>query len=510
MTPATLDFIIVNIALALFYLNYKLFLSRDTFLRTKRLYLKFGFLFSLFLPFINIADWFPKEQLTQTITLNEITLPEFTVTPKSAFSWDFGTVFWMIYMAVSAALIIRFAIQLLSIVRMRNKGTKTIIQNTEVIVISKEIAPFSFWKWIFINPTLHTESELTEILTHESIHTTQMHTGDVILSELMVIYFWINPFAWLLRGEIRQNLEFIADNKVLESGFDSKKYQYHLLQLSYQTPEVKLGNNFNVSPLKKRIIMMNQQKTNKAGLLKYSLVVPLTLALIISSNAQAIISKAKETLNENSITTAVLQNPQKKQEQPVKTEIKSTPPVVKKDMQIYHVVETMPIFPGGEKNLIKYLSENVKYPTSAMESNIQGRVVITFVVNHEGKIEQAEVIRSVDPSIDKEALRVVNAMPQWIPGEQSGKKVSVYYTLPISFKLEDDKKPSLNSIDKNNPPVIFVNDVQMVKDFDLNSIKPEEIKSINVLKPKDDKEKAEFIAKYGDQGANGVIRITKK
>lgn len=508
MTPATLDFIIVNIALALFYLNYKLFLSRDTFLRTKRLYLKFGFLFSLFLPFINIADWFPKEQITRTITLNEITLPEFTVTPKAAFSWDFGTVFWMIYMAVSAVLIIRFAIQLLSILRMRKKGTKTIIHNTDVIVINKEIAPFSFWKWIFINPALHTESELKEILTHESIHTTQVHTGDVILSELMIISFWINPSAWLLRREIRQNLEFIADNKVLESGFDSKKYQYHLLQLSYQTPEVKLGNNFNVSPLKKRIIMMNQQKTNKAGLLKYSLVVPLALALIISSNAQAIVSKAKEALNE---TTAIAapQNTQQKQAQPVKTEMKFVPPVIEKDKQIFQVVEKMPQYPGGEAALMKYISETVKYPASAAEKNIQGRVIVRFVVNTDGKIEQTEVIRSVDPAIDKEAVRVVNAMPQWIAGEQGGKKVSVYFTLPINFKL-DDRKPSLGSIDKNNPPVIFVNDVQMAKDFDLNSIKPEEIKSINVLKPKDEKEKAEFIAKYGDQGANGVIKITKK
>jgi len=508
MTPAALDFIIVNIALALFYLNYKLFLSRDTFLRTKRLYLKFGFLFSLFLPLINIADWFPKEQITRTITLNEITLPEFTVTPKAAFSWDFETVLLMIYAAVCAGLIIRFAIQLLSIIIMRRNGTKTIIQNTEVIVLNKEIAPFSFLKWIFINPDLHTESELKEILTHESIHTTQMHTGDVFLSELMVIYFWINPFAWLLRREIRQNLEFIADNKVLESGFDSKKYQYHLLQLSYQTPEVKLGNNFNVSPLKKRIIMMNQQKTNKAGLLKYSLVVPLALALIISSNAQAIVSKAKEALNE---TTAIAapQNTQQKQAQPVKTEMKFVPPVIEKDKQIFQVVEKMPQYPGGEAALMKYISETVKYPASAAEKNIQGRVIVRFVVNTDGKIEQTEVMRSVDPAIDKEAVRVVNAMPQWVAGEQGGKKVSVYFTLPINFKL-DDRKPSLGSIDKNNPPVIFVDDVQMAQDFDISSIKPEEIKSIDVLKPSNESQKAEFIAKYGAQGANGVIKITKK
>ena len=508
MTPAVLDFIIVNIALALFYLNYRLFLSHDTFLRTKRLYLKFSFLFSIFLPFINIADWFPKEQLTQTITLNEITLPEFTVSPKAAFSWDFETIFLMIYATVCAALVIRFMIQLVSILAMRRSGTKTIVQNTEVIVLNKEIAPFSFLKWIFINPDLHTESELKEILTHESIHTTQMHTADVFLSELMVIYFWINPFAWLLRREIRQNLEFIADNKVLESGFDSKKYQYHLLQLSYQTFEHKLANNFNVSPLKKRIIMMNQQKTSKAGLLKYSLVVPLALALIISSNAQAIVTKAKEALKESSITTE-LQNPQKKQEQPVKTEMKFTPPVIVIDSKVFEVVEKMPEYPGGQDALMTFLAQNIKYPAAAAENNIQGRVIVKFVVNKEGKVEQAEILRGVDPAIDKEALRVVNTMPQWIPGEQLGKKVSVYFVLPISFKL-DNGKSATTSIDKNNPPVIFVDDVQMGQDFDINSIKPEDIKSIDVLKPNNETQKADFVAKYGARGANGVIKITMK
>ncbi|MEI7502347.1 MAG: M56 family metallopeptidase, partial [Paludibacter sp.] len=254
MTSSAIDFIKINIALMLFYFSYKAFFVQDTFLKTKRVYLKFSFLFSLYLPLINFTHWFEGKQITQTLMANNILLPDlYVVAPKSSFSWDVETVFLMLYFAVCAVFLIRFFIQLFAIIQMRRKGKVTILFNTKVIVLHDEIAPFSFLNWIFVNPELHTERELKEILTHELAHVKQVHSGDVFLSELLIMCFWINPVAWLLRREIRQNLEFLADNKVLESGFDSKSYQYHLLQLSYQSPDFKLSNKFNVSPLKKRI-----------------------------------------------------------------------------------------------------------------------------------------------------------------------------------------------------------------------------------------------------------------
>ena len=118
-----------------------------------------------------------------------------------------------------------------------------------------------------------------------------------------------------------------------------------------------------------------------------------------------------------------------------------TPPAVEEEeeessQQIFTVVETMPEFPGGQMALLQYLSKSIKYPVIAQENGIQGRVSCSFVVNKDGSIVDAEVIRGVDPSLDKEALRVINSMPKWSPGKQRGKPVRVKYTVPVTFRLQ--------------------------------------------------------------------------
>lgn len=104
--------------------------------------------------------------------------------------------------------------------------------------------------------------------------------------------------------------------------------------------------------------------------------------------------------------------------------------------KVFDVVEQMPSFPGGPSALMKYLSENVKYPVVAQENGVQGRVVVSFVVEKDGHITDVKVVRSVDPSLDKEAARVVKSMPSWIPGKQNGSAVRVKYNVPVSFKLQ--------------------------------------------------------------------------
>ena len=110
--------------------------------------------------------------------------------------------------------------------------------------------------------------------------------------------------------------------------------------------------------------------------------------------------------------------------------------VEEEDQVIFQVVETMPSFPGGDADLFKFLSNNVKYPVIAQENGIQGRVICQFVVNKDGSIVDVEVVRAVDPSLDKEAIRVIKSMPKWSPGKQRGKSVRVKYTLPVNFKLQ--------------------------------------------------------------------------
>jgi protein TonB len=104
------------------------------------------------------------------------------------------------------------------------------------------------------------------------------------------------------------------------------------------------------------------------------------------------------------------------------------------------VVEKMPQYPGGDEELFKYLATNIKYPSDAKEQNIEGRVICQFVINRDGSVSDVVVVRSIAPSLDAEAVRVISAMPNWTPGEQHGQTVRVKYTLPINFKLDGEKK----------------------------------------------------------------------
>lgn len=538
MTSVLYYFIVTNIAIAMFCVAYKLFFAHDTFLVIKRYYLKYSLLFALVLPFINVSEWFSTAPVVKNLASTaSFTLPELVVTPQQSFHLDTFDVLTGIYILVGAVLLVRLLIQLTSIICIKNRGTLSIFQGKRVILLTDEVAPFSFMHWIFINPALHTPAETEQILTHEYIHAKQKHTVDVILSEVMTILFWINPFVWLMRKDVRENLEYIADSNVLTSGFDAKNYQYHLLRLSYQSPNLQLTNKFNISPLKKRVKMMNQKKSGKATATKYLVVAPLAFALIILGNLQAIASSVQNTITSSVSAPApevVVETPQpdnnvqitvrdvKKETETKKqagqldevvvvgygAQKEQTPQQGDGDNAVFKIVEKMPEFPGGDAEIMKFLGQNVRYPVIAQENGIQGRVICQFVVNRDGSISDVKVVRGVDSSLDTEAMRVINAMPKWTPGMQRGKAVRVQFTLPVNFVLDGGGKKGelrLNAtLDLNNPPLIVVNGEVKSADFKVNSISPEDIESIQVLKD------ASATATYGEKAKNGVIVITMK
>lgn len=208
----------------------------------------------------------------------------------------------------------------------------------------------------------------------------------------------------------------------------------------------------------------------------------------------------------------------------VHTELKESVDSTHQD--VFNVVEDMPQFPGGATKLFEYLAQNVNYPTEAEKANIQGRVIATFVVEKDGSISNAEVVKSVAPSLDAEALRVINAMPNWIPGKQNGKEVRVKYTVPISFHLQgkdtnvaqyegtvkydrDAKiKPSELVVvgydsETSQKPLVYV-DGKEIPFENMSKVDPKTIDRMDVLKDK------EAIEKYGEKAKNGVILITTK
>ena len=559
----------VNASIILFYLCYKLLFQRDTFWMLRRTYLMVSVLFSFIYPLFSIEGWLKKQEPIMS-AISSIQLDELVISPSGVRNLGLFTVenvLWAVFGLVALFMTFHILIQFYTIVRRRLKGTKTSLMHIPIIRIDEKITPFSFFQWIFINPKLYSESETAVILEHELTHVRQYHSVDVIVAQIQKMFCWFNPAAWLLEREIRHNLEYLADNQVLNSGFEPKKYQYHLLSLSYEPAESKLGNQFNVSPIKKRIKMMNSKKTKKSGLLKYALIIPIALVMLLMSTMQDMIAATKNSVLEQTPQEVKIPISSSKIVQGKRTSVDSEKKGItiaeikehkekesaeldeivvvgyssnekqdsEKDKKVFDVVEVPPVFAGGEKAMFEYLSKNIRYPVEAQKQKIQGRVVVQFVVNDEGKVSSAKIVYSIDTYLDAEALRIINAMPDWTPGKQGGKNVSVRYVLPIQFKLqgnektespakslsgkvaEVDSKDSQDSgvdimttktttttTSKLGSDVLVVLDGIIIPNSQLKDIDPKDIESMSVLK---DKSATEL---YGEKGKNGVIIITSK
>ena len=528
-------FLKINVAIALFYAFYRLFFYKDTFFAWRRTALLCFFAVSAAVPLLDIQQWIVQQEpmaamadLYAAVVLPELTL---TLTPQPETDWRQlmadGIVF--AYWLVAALLALRFLVQLAGIVRLARRCPTQKIDGTTVHLLPRAEGPFSFFRWIFVCPDAHTGDELHEILTHERTHARQWHSIDVLTGELACIICWFNPFAWLMKREIRTNLEYMADEKVLETGHDSRTYQYHLLGLSHHKAAATIYNSFNVLPLKKRIIMMNKRRTRAIGRTKYLMFLPLAALLMIVSNIEAVARATQKITTEviEAVTPAetpdvqpqpenIVPLPQQEKSDKVTykgkivdeagnplgnvkiiidpkyqsmttstvndkgefrvetsskadilfeytgkdgktlawmcrtTELAKMDPdnmVIKlipvkiikpnvTDADVYEVVENMPEFPdGGMPGLMKYLSANIRYPEAAHKAGTQGRVTVQFVVGKDGSIGNVGILRGVDPNLDAEAIRVISSMPKWKPGTQKGEPVNVKYTVPVMFRL---------------------------------------------------------------------------
>lgn len=402
-----------NVVLVVLFGFYQLISAGDTFFKWRRLSLLTVYVLSLLLPTIDLSvlvnETAPLGNILPRMAYN---LPEVTVQPAhDTFDWQQLAV-WL-YAGVALALLLRVLWQVVVVCRLAQRSERATLHGTAVCLLTGDYSPFSFFRWIFVNPDDKTPSQVQQILTHEQTHVAQWHSADALLSQLFVAAFWFNPVAWLMRLQVRNNLEYLADRSVINGGTDKKAYQYHLLAVAYRTNVATITNNFNVLPLKKRIKMMNKQTSNSLARFKYLLFVPLAIALLAMNS------------------TTIRANVQKKV-------VKTTKTTKKADAsnKVYEVVEQMPTFPGGDAALMKYLAENIKYPVSAQKAKEQGRVVVQFIVEKDGAVTSVKTVRSVAPALDAEAVRVIKAMPKWTPGRQGGQPVRVNYNVPVSFRLQ--------------------------------------------------------------------------
>ena len=298
------------------------------------------------------------------------------------------------------------------------KGKKfEIIDNVKIIYTEENHIPFSFFNCIYLPDEINNPL----ILKHEMSHVKNHHSLDVILMEMMISFQWFNPYIYKMKKELQNVHEYIADNEAVEDETDKSNYMMLLLQQCTADNFNTVANNFSFLLTKKRISMITQKQKTKRMVIRMLLTLPV-FAMLILLNTQC-------------------DNPKSNAETNVSKEQVSVENSEGQDCDsIYIVVETMPQFPGGPNELMKYLSENTKYPESAKANKIEGRVFVSFVIEKDGSVTNAEVMRGIDKECDAEAVRVVSSMPKWQPGTQNGEAVRCRFTVPFIFKLNDSEK----------------------------------------------------------------------
>lgn len=529
----------VAICLVAFYLFYKLLLSRDTFHAFNRATLLLLMLLSLVLPFVSLSIDEPTVVNNGMVQVEQLLVAGVTGEDTQPASLTLVQVLFMVYMVGVVVSVGREIVSLSGLYKLiSGRDHVTIDNGIRIIVIDGDMAPFSWFNNIVISRSDY-ESGRREILIHEMAHISHHHSLDILLCNVLLIFQWFNPAVWLLRRELRNIHEYEADEAVLASGANAAEYQLLLIRKAVGERLFSMANNLNHNSLKKRITMMLTKRSNPWNRVKVLLTVPVAAVAVVAFATPKAESLSREIEHESdAIVSSVVKSTSDKAalvaqgktsgEETVNAKGRADDTFIANEIQrmtstdddVYEVVEKMPAFPGGIAELMKYLSSNIKYPVEAHKAGIQGRVVVSFVVNKDGTVKDAKIVRSVDKSIDAEALRVISAMPKWQPGYQDGKAVSVRYTVPVTFRLtgESGKVQSTGagndntnvkiSSGNNNVNISFkdtryyvINGVH-VDAAEVKKISADKIKEIVVLKG----EKA--IEKFGEQARDGAIVVT--
>ena len=501
--------------LAVFYLFYKLLISRDTFHRFNRFALLGLLVLSSLLPLVEASVNSPAAVQETMLTLEQLLLMA-DIQPEGesmAAATPSATVLWLraallVYLTGIVFFIVRNLCSLARLGRLIRQGKREALdsylpdrkeKNVRLVVHDHDIAPFSWMHWIVI-ARKDLEENGREILIHELAHIRNRHSWDLLLADLCIFVQWFNPAAWLLKQELQNIHEYEADETVLREGVNARNYQMLLIKKAVGTRLYSMANSFNHSSLKKRITMMLKEKSNPWARAKYLYILPLA-ALAVTAFARPEVSAVADEISAVKVIAPAVHDSIQPNVQPAVAAPSSA-------------LDQMPEFPGGMEALNTYLRNNIRYPQEAQKAGIQGRVIIQFIVSKDGSITDAEVVESVDPQLDAEGLRLIKNMPRWKPGMRKGQAIRVKQTLPIRFAFTktSDKPENSNSIFLKNgsynsslKDVILLVNEQEVSPEIFRAIDPQRIQSVTVLKDQ------ASLAKYTtDKSKTGIIQVKLK
>jgi TonB-dependent SusC/RagA subfamily outer membrane receptor len=548
--PFLIQYLIkLSVSLAVVYLFYRFILRPLTFYTWNRWYLAGYSLIAFVIPFIDINPMLSSIGPGQAVVINFIpVIDPAALKNQSWFNinnrWN-----WILAGIVAGMLVmlVRLSAQFYSYWKLRKSSTLLTASPVKIFQVDKNIVPFSFGNSIFINREQHGEYEMQEIIRHEFIHVKQKHSADMIWAEVLCILNWYNPFAWLIKKVICQNLEFIADQQLLKNGLDKKEYQYLLLKVAGGA-SFRITNQFNFSFLRKRIAMMNKMKSTKVQLVKFLFILPL-LAVLLLSFRDSLGGMLDSKLSGDNPATGksfVSGDYRDQQTDTIPPKIKGDSLKIKHDTDIIWKDESMfsiksknrPLFIVDEMikdaDYVQGLDPNSissievlknEYALQYGEKGINGVVRIYTKPNYtsDGKgserlslsLNEKKQIRlhSVRDSITIEADSIYFDKKQlYFSGKDS---VFIDNSRPYqtgndsitNASLDKYKAPSglrIRGTVSNPDIVVLIDGVRQPRGTDLKNLDPNSIQSMSVLKD------AQSVEIYGADAINGVILINTK
>jgi len=519
--------LLVNIYLVLFYGFYALLLRKETFFQLNRVYLVSAAALSFFIPVIQ-AGWVQNLFITREVHYavygSQITISQ--LKPVADVPVSIGQVLACLYFIGVLFLAGRLIWQLVVL--------------NKIIKSDQQSVAYSFFKRIKVDQHADNNSIIN---AHEQVHAQQWHSADVFIIEAVMIINWFNPVVYFYRRAIKHVHEFIADSHAIKAADNRADYAMLLLTKAFEVPTHNLVNHFfNHSLLKQRIIMLQKNKSQRIKLIKYGLSAPLFVLMLVLSSATVNNSKAVKIINLKAeqvlATPAITGNMTNKSADslnrtPAYTEpsaiVKTNAQDIKKDLtvsatdtlnkdnsQVFAAVEQAPSFPGGTDAFYEFLARNTIYPAEMRANNIQGKVIVTFVVEKDGSLSNVRALKGPGYGANEEAVRVVSLSPRWTPGNQNGRAVRVQFTTAIMFSLADATTGEVAGTDTSKKPIdivlippgkaepLYVIDGKEIKTADFKTVNPSDINAIYVLQNK------VAVAQYGSKGKNGVIVIYTK
>jgi len=528
-----------------------------TFYVLNRIYFIIASIYAFVYPFLDIKSWFTKSEVLDTAFLPEFITP--VILNNSASSGiSLLDIIIAVFSTVAIVFVLKFLVQLFSLLRIHLNSKDATWHSYLFRNVLFPVVPFSFFNKIYIHKEQHREIELQDIFEHEIVHVRGHHTVDILLFEIILVFCWYNPFVWLMRKAIRQNLEFLTDQQVLNKGADKQTYQYSLLHVTKEGAAVGISNQFNFKTLKKRIMMMNKKRSSKLELSKYAFLLPVFLITGASfsvskaeKNIEKIVEKSQNTtviseplnvklkgevgeLLNNTIGTEIisLDTSNQEKEYPLlapdfdRNELEGKNLHFEIDGKLVSLdeflefprkaISAVDIYKDKEeirKKIGKYNSEGLFVLTSKNKKPAQTQVDVKrlkstseidktkkFIYDYDGKIlSKSEFLVIADDNLNQLTQIISKSVMK-----------SRYSSLVPNYEDYDGVVHALSAEGvtkqkENTKKVLIVIDgVEKGKGFDLSNIKANDIESISVLKDQS------AIALYGDNGKDGVIIITTK